>query len=62
MPSLTDEQIERFRNLYRERFGKEISSKDALAKGIQLVRLFEIALRHRARGKSSVDTNHGISP
>lgn len=39
---LTDEQVKKFQDIYRKRFGKEISNEDALEKGIKLVRLMEI--------------------
>lgn len=39
---LTDEQVTKFQDIYRKRFGKEISRADALEKGIKLVRMMEI--------------------
>ena len=39
---LTNEQVDKFQDIYRKRFGKEISRADALEKGIKLVRLMEI--------------------
>lgn len=39
---LTNEQVDNFQDIYRKRFGKEISRSDALEKGIKLVRLMEI--------------------
>jgi len=39
---LSDEQVSTFQDIYRKRFGKEISKADALEKGIKLVRLMEI--------------------
>jgi len=39
---LTNEQVQKFQDIYRKRFGKEISKEDALEKGIKLVRLMEI--------------------
>ena len=39
---LTDEQIEKFRALYKKRFGKEISKEDALTQGAKLVRLVSL--------------------
>ncbi len=38
---LTDKQIEQFRLLWKNRFGEEISRKDAFEKGIELVCLME---------------------
>lgn len=42
---LTDEQVSKFQDIYRKRFGKEISRADALEKGIKLVRLMEIVYK-----------------
>ena len=39
---LSEDQILKFQNLYRERFGKEISRKEAYEKGIKLLRLVEL--------------------
>lgn len=39
---LTNEQVTKFQDIYRKRFGKEISRADALEKGIKLVRMMEI--------------------
>jgi len=39
---LAREQVEQFKTLYKNRFGKDIPYEEALAKGIQLVRLMEI--------------------
>ena len=43
---LTDEHIAQFQVLYKKHFGKEISKEDALAKGIQLIRLLEAVLKN----------------
>ena len=42
---LTDEQVDKFQDIYRKRFGKEISRADALEKGIKLVRLMDIVYK-----------------
>jgi len=39
---LTDKQVSKFQEIYREQFGKEISREDALEKGARLVRLMQI--------------------
>jgi hypothetical protein len=39
---LTTKQIEKFRDLYKAHFGKEISRKQAYEKGVKLVRLVEL--------------------
>lgn len=36
---LSDEDIRKFQDLYREQFGKEISREDAYEQGIKLLRL-----------------------
>ena len=49
---LTDEQIERFRVLYKKRFGKEISKEDALVQGAKLVRLVSLIHKPMAQEES----------
>lgn len=39
---ITTEQIKKFKQLYKNRFGKEISDADAYEQGIKLVRLMQI--------------------
>lgn len=39
---LTDKQITRFQQIYRKRFGKEISREEAQEKGIKLVNLMRV--------------------
>jgi hypothetical protein len=39
---LSDEQIKKFQNIYRKRFGKEIDRKEAYEKGVKLLRLIEL--------------------
>lgn len=43
--SLTREQVEKFQDIYKKKFGKEISYQDALAGGISLVRMMEIVYK-----------------
>lgn len=38
---LTDEQIEKYRELYKKHFGKEISKAEALEQGTKLINLIE---------------------
>jgi len=40
--SLTREQVEKFQDIYKKRFGKEISYQDVLDRGYKLVRLMKI--------------------
>ncbi len=39
---LSDEQITKFQALYKNRFGKEISRKEAYEQGAKLIRLVEL--------------------
>ncbi len=39
---LSDSQIEKFQEIYRDRFGKEISREKALEKGAKLLRLMQL--------------------
>lgn len=39
---LSDEQITKFQALYKTRFGKEISRKEAYEQGAKLIRLVEL--------------------
>lgn len=39
---LTDKQITKFQEIYKNHFGEEISREDALEGGIKLVRLMKI--------------------
>lgn len=39
---LSDDQIKKFQEIYREAFGKEISREDAFSGGIRLLRLIEL--------------------
>lgn len=38
----TNEQIEKFQTIYKNRFGIEISREEAFEKGVQLVRLVKL--------------------
>lgn len=44
---LTDKQIKKFQEIYRNRFGKEISKKDAFEQGIKLVNIMKIILEEK---------------
>ena len=39
---LSDEQITNFQQLYKNRFGKEISREQAVEHGVKLIRLVEL--------------------
>ena len=39
---ITHEQIKKFQNLYRKRFGKKIDTDQACEQGIKLMRLVEL--------------------
>lgn len=42
---LSEQSITKFQELYRGRFGKEISREEAYEKGIKLVRMIELVYR-----------------
>ena len=42
MNMLSDAQIQKFRTLYENKFGKKISRKEAYEKGIKLIRLMKL--------------------
>lgn len=46
---LADEHIKEFQVLYKKHYGVEISTAEALEKGIRLIRLMEIVLKHEAK-------------
>ena len=50
---LTDEHIAEFQMLYRKHFGEDISKDKALEKGLRLVRLMEIVLKHDAKKRAA---------
>ena len=39
---LTDQDIEKFRGIYKTRFGKEITAEEADEKGSKLIRMVEL--------------------
>lgn len=41
---LTEKQVLKFQRIYKERFGKEISKKEAYEQGIKLVSLLQIII------------------
>ena len=49
---LADEHIKEFQVLYKKHFGVEISTTEALTKGIRLIRLMGIVLKHEAKKKA----------
>jgi len=42
---LTEQQITRFQKIYKARFNKQLSKKEALEKGIKLVKMIQIVYR-----------------
>ena len=42
---LTKEAIEEFKELYFQEYGRKISDKEALEKGIRLLKLFQVIYR-----------------
>ncbi len=58
---LTDEHIAEFQMLYKKHFGVDISKAEALEKGIRLIRLMEITLKHEAKRRVSEMTPEQIT-
>lgn len=56
MMPLTEPQIEKFQELYRQHFGEEISEDDAREKGERLVELIRL-IRKPANRQASDPTN-----
>jgi hypothetical protein len=50
---LADEHIKEFQVLYKKHYGVEISTAEALEKGIRLIRLMEIVLKHEAKKRAT---------
>ena len=48
---IADEKIIEFQLLYKKHFGIDINKAEALEKGIRLIRLMEITLKHSAKRK-----------
>ena len=57
---LSDEHIAEFQMLYRKNFGIDISKEDALDKGLRLIRLIEIVLKHDAEKRAAQSTQPAI--
>lgn len=49
---IADEKIAEFQMLYKKHYGVDISKAEALEKGIRLIRLMEITLKHEAKRKA----------
>ena len=52
---LTDEHIAEFQALYRKHYGEEIGKDAALAKGLRLIRLMEIVLKHEVKNTNPLN-------
>jgi len=50
---LADEHLAEFQMLYKKHFGVDISKAEALEKGIRLIRLMEITLKHEAKRRAT---------
>ena len=46
---LTDKQIRKFQTLYKKRFNRPISRKEAMESGIKLIRLLELIIQKPSR-------------
>jgi aldehyde:ferredoxin oxidoreductase len=51
---LLDADIRKFQELYKARFGMDISKEEALAKGTQLLRLMELVYKPMTKEESEV--------
>jgi hypothetical protein len=49
---LLDADIKKFQELYKARFGMDISKEEALAKGTQLLRLMELVYKPMTKEES----------
>jgi hypothetical protein len=49
---IADEKITEFQMLYKKHYGEDISKAEALEKGIRLIRLMEIVLKHEAKKRA----------
>lgn len=58
---LADEHLAEFQMLYKKHFGVDISKAEALEKGIRLIRLMEITLKHEARRRATQATPEPIT-
>ncbi|MCB9798574.1 hypothetical protein H6758_02520 [Candidatus Nomurabacteria bacterium] len=48
---LSDEMVEKFRELYRKRYGEDISKEDALMQGTALLRMMKVIYRPLPKGE-----------
>jgi hypothetical protein len=58
MSLLSAEQVESFQELYRNRFGKDISKEEAYEQGVKLVKLMELVLKAMAVNQVQLEA-HG---
>lgn len=54
---LTEKQVLKFQRIYKERFGKEISKKEAYEQGIKLVNLMQIIISDLPKGSEIIKEN-----
>jgi hypothetical protein len=50
---LSEEMVEKFRELYRARFGEDISKEEALAQGTALLNMMKVIYRPLPKGDST---------
>ncbi len=55
---LTDEEIIKFQNLYKESFGKEIGREEAYEKGIKLLNLMSAVYRPMSEKEYQLINKH----
>ena len=58
---LADEHLAEFQMLYKKHFDVNISKAEALEKGIRLIRLMEITLKHEAKRQATQATPEPIT-
>lgn len=50
---LSEEMVEKFRELYRVRFGEDISKEEALAQGTALLSMMKVIYRPLPKGEKT---------
>ncbi|MFH0795986.1 MAG: hypothetical protein V2A65_02900 [Candidatus Omnitrophota bacterium] len=49
---LSETQVKEFQNLYKQRFGRDISREEAYEKGVSLIRLIKILAKPKTENDS----------
>ena len=53
---LNEDQIKKFQQIYKEKFGKQISKEEALNQGVKLITLMEILIDSQMKNQSKTIT------